>query len=79
MMKHGWENYVRYAWGKNELSPISKKGHNPNIFGASMGATIIDAMDTLYIMGLNDEFKQGRDWIAENLDFNIVSNFSNYS
>ncbi|TGZ45825.1 hypothetical protein DBV15_02677 [Temnothorax longispinosus] len=73
MMKHGWDNYVRYAWGKNELRPISKRGHSASIFGASnMGATIVDGLDTLYIMGLHDEFKQGRDWIAENLDFDIV-------
>ncbi|KAG7213150.1 hypothetical protein KM043_002465 [Ampulex compressa] len=72
MMKHGWDNYVRYAWGKNELRPITKRGHSASIFGASnMGATIVDGLDTLYIMGLHDEFKQGRDWIAENLDFNI--------
>ncbi|XP_026296271.1 uncharacterized protein LOC100576383 isoform X4 [Apis mellifera] len=73
MMKHGWDNYVRYAWGKNELRPISKRGHSASIFGASnMGATIVDGLDTLYIMGLHDEFKQGRDWIAENLDFDIA-------
>ncbi|XP_031776117.1 uncharacterized protein LOC105737277 isoform X1 [Apis florea] len=73
MMKHGWDNYVRYAWGKNELRPISKRGHSASIFGASnMGATIVDGLDTLYIMGLHDEFKQGRDWIAENLDFDII-------
>ena len=74
MMKHGWDNYVRYAWGKNELRPITKRGHSASIFGSStMGATIVDGLDTLYIMGLHDEFKQGRDWIAENLDFDIVS------
>ncbi|XP_076378846.1 mannosyl-oligosaccharide 1,2-alpha-mannosidase IA isoform X1 [Megalopta genalis] len=77
MMKHGWDNYVRYAWGKNELKPISKKGHSASIFGAAnMGATIVDGLDTLYIMGLHDEFKQGRDWIAENLDFDINSEIS---
>lgn len=77
-MKHGWDNYVRYAWGKNELRPISKRGHSASIFGASnMGATIVDGLDTLYIMGLHDEFKQGRDWIAENLDFDIVSTIFN--
>lgn len=42
-----------------------------------MGATIVDGLDTLYIMGLHDEFKQGRDWIAENLDFDIVSTIFN--
>lgn len=67
MMKHSWDNYVRYAWGKNELRPVSKRGHSSSIFGsASLGATIMDGLDTLYIMGLMDEFKQGRDWIADN-------------
>jgi len=76
-MKHAWDNYVRYAWGKNELRPISKRGHSASIFGAvSLGATIVDGLDTLYIMGLEKEFKQGRDWIAENFDINsAVSSF----
>lgn len=66
-MKHAWDSYVRYAWGKNELRPVSKRGHSGSIFGsASLGATIMDGLDTLYIMGLMDEFRQGRDWIADN-------------
>ncbi|OQV23908.1 Mannosyl-oligosaccharide alpha-1,2-mannosidase IA [Hypsibius exemplaris] len=69
MMKHAWDNYVAYAWGSNELRPISKRGHNPSIFGrAKFGATIVDAADTLYLMGLMDEFKAARDWIASNLN-----------
>ena len=32
--------------------PVSKRGHSASIFGSSsMGATIVDSMDTLYIMG----------------------------
>ncbi|XP_046434864.1 mannosyl-oligosaccharide 1,2-alpha-mannosidase IA isoform X2 [Neodiprion fabricii] len=77
MMKHAWDNYVRYAWGKNELRPISKRGHSASIFGATnMGASIVDGLDTLYIMGFHDEFKQGRDWIAENLDFDLNNEVS---
>nr|CAD7394140.1 unnamed protein product [Timema cristinae] len=68
MMKHAWGSYVRYAWGKNELRPISKRGHSASIFGSmSLGATIVDGLDTLYIMGMEEEYKQGRDWIEENL------------
>ncbi|CAB3987590.1 Mannosyl-oligosaccharide 1,2-alpha-mannosidase IB [Paramuricea clavata] len=70
MMEKAWSGYVAHSWGQNELKPISKMGHSANIFGSqSMGATIVDAMDTLYIMGLEDEFKKGRDWIASNLSF----------
>lgn len=38
-----------------------------------MGATIVDAMDTLFIMGMMDEYKDARDWIAQNLSFDVVS------
>lgn len=37
-----------------------------------MGATIVDALDTLYIMGLHDEFMDGQRWIEDNLDFSVV-------
>jgi mannosyl-oligosaccharide alpha-1,2-mannosidase len=74
MMKHAWDNYVSYAWGKNELRPVSKRGHSASIFGSSsMGATIVDSMDTLYIMGFMDEFEKGKAWIAENLDLSQMS------
>lgn len=33
MMEHAWQNYVKYAWGENELRPVSKRGHSPGIFG----------------------------------------------
>ncbi|VEN56191.1 unnamed protein product, partial [Callosobruchus maculatus] len=69
MMKHAWGNYVRHAWGKNELRPVSKRGHSASIFGAMpLGATILDGLDTLYVMGLDTEFKQARDWVANELD-----------
>ena len=73
MMRHGWDNYVQYAWGENELRPISRKGHSPGIFGnTKMGASIIDAMDTLWIMGMKEEFNRARDWIEHNLSLDDV-------
>ena len=35
MMKEAWVNYKEYAWGENELRPISKKGHSAGIFGST--------------------------------------------
>lgn len=71
MMQHAWNGYVKHAWGKNELRPVSLRGHTSSIFGSSsMGASIIDALDTLLIMGMKDEFEKGRDWVADNLDLN---------
>lgn len=74
MMKHSWDSYVQYAWGQNELKPISRHGHSATVFGrTSFGATIVDALDTLYIMGMMEEYKKGRDWVATSLSFEGVS------
>uniref|UniRef100_A0A8C1QNX7 alpha-1,2-Mannosidase n=1 Tax=Cyprinus carpio TaxID=7962 RepID=A0A8C1QNX7_CYPCA len=43
---------------------------------SQMGATIVDALDTLYIMGLHDEFKDGQEWIKQNLDFSVNAEVS---
>uniref|UniRef100_A0A672SM42 alpha-1,2-Mannosidase n=1 Tax=Sinocyclocheilus grahami TaxID=75366 RepID=A0A672SM42_SINGR len=43
---------------------------------SQMGATIVDALDTLYIMGLHDEFKDAQEWIEQNLDFSVNAEVS---
>ncbi|XP_006652783.1 mannosyl-oligosaccharide 1,2-alpha-mannosidase MNS1-like [Oryza brachyantha] len=65
-MAHAWNSYVKYAWGMDELQPQSRNGINS--FGG-LGATLVDSLDTLYIMGLKDEFQRARDWVAESLSF----------
>ncbi|XP_008789604.1 mannosyl-oligosaccharide 1,2-alpha-mannosidase MNS1-like [Phoenix dactylifera] len=66
-MLHAWNSYEKYAWGQDELQPQSKNGVNS--FGG-LGATLVDSLDTLYIMGLKDEFQRAREWVANSLDFN---------
>ncbi|KAF4861186.1 putative mannosyl-oligosaccharide alpha-1,2-mannosidase 1B [Colletotrichum siamense] len=48
-----WESYKKYAWEYDELTPVSAKGKNT--FGG-YAATLVDALDTLWIMDLHDEF-----------------------
>lgn len=70
MMRHAWNGYATYAWGYNELRPISKLPHTDSVFGAEkLGATIVDAIDTLYIMGMSEEYQAARNWIESELDF----------
>lgn len=77
MMLHAWSNYKLYAWGGNELCPTIKRIYHQSVFGPdNIGATIIDAMDTLYLMGLKREYEEARDWIAneftlENVRYNV--------
>ncbi|KAL8466503.1 hypothetical protein ACS0TY_035548 [Phlomoides rotata] len=66
-MLHAWSSYEKYAWGHDELQPQSKNGVDS--FGG-LGATLIDALDTLYIMGLDEQFQRAREWVAQSLDFN---------
>ena len=77
MMKHAWDGYEKYAWSFQELRPITRQPHTSSLFGdSSTGVTIVDSLDTLFIMGLTDEFQRGRDWVEQNLDVKklIVSN-----
>lgn len=37
------------------------------------GATIVDGMDTLWIMGLMDRFQDGQEWISNNLNFETIN------
>ncbi|KAI3766285.1 hypothetical protein L2E82_16338 [Cichorium intybus] len=66
-MVHAWTSYEKYAWGHDELQPQSKNGVDS--FGG-LGATLIDSLDTLYIMGLDDEFQRAKEWVENSLDFN---------
>eukprot|EP01096_Ripella_sp_DP13-Kostka_P004995 TRINITY_DN1758_c0_g2_i2.p1 TRINITY_DN1758_c0_g2~~TRINITY_DN1758_c0_g2_i2.p1 ORF type:complete len:677 (+),score=226.34 TRINITY_DN1758_c0_g2_i2:42-2072(+) len=63
-LKFAWDSYVAYAWGLDDLAPLSRSGRK----WFNLGATIVDSIDTLYIMGLEDEYQKARDWIKNNLD-----------
>lgn len=66
---HAWNGYVDSAWGMDELQPLSMQGVDN--FGG-MGATIVDSLSTLYVMGLEEEFEKAKEWVAEELDFDQV-------
>lgn len=51
---HSWEGYKQGAWMQDEIAPIS--GVPKSTFGG-WGATLVDSLDTLWIMGLKKEFE----------------------
>uniref|UniRef100_A0A8C5QD89 alpha-1,2-Mannosidase n=1 Tax=Leptobrachium leishanense TaxID=445787 RepID=A0A8C5QD89_9ANUR len=63
--RHAWKGYKAFAWGHDELKPISKTYNE--WFG--LGLTLIDALDTMWIMGLKEEFEEAREWVATKLTF----------
>lgn len=72
-MRHAWHGYEKYAWGADELRPESKEGKFGVLGGMNgfngLGASIIDAMSTLHVMGLHEEFERAHAWVAENMTF----------
>ncbi|CDU25947.1 related to alpha-mannosidase [Sporisorium scitamineum] len=69
---HSWSAYKRDAWGYDEYHPISKHGSNLNgKHGQGIGYTIVDTLDTLILMGLKDDYEQARDWVRDELYWNV--------
>jgi len=68
-MKHAWSGYRKYAFGEDELLPLSKK---PGSHWGGLGVTLVDSLDTLWLMGLYDEFWEARDWVRDNLFYSSV-------
>ena len=46
--RHAWAGYRKFAWGHDELKPVSRSFSE--WFG--LGLTLIDALDTMWILGL---------------------------
>jgi len=65
-MKQVWGSYVEFAFGKDELHPLSKTGSDN---WGGMGVTLVDALDTLWVMDLKEEFNHAKDWVARHLTF----------
>ncbi|KAI0438637.1 glycoside hydrolase family 47 protein [Xylaria telfairii] len=66
-MERGWAGYWKYARGHDELSPVSKKFRDPF---CGWAATLVDSLDTLWIMGMEEEFKEALSEV-EKIDFTI--------
>ncbi|KAM5247498.1 mannosyl-oligosaccharide 1,2-alpha-mannosidase IC isoform 2-T2 [Ctenodactylus gundi] len=71
MMRFAWQSYRRYAMGRNELRPLTKDGYEGSMFGGLSGATIIDSLDTLYLMELKEEFQEAKTWVEESFHLNV--------
>ncbi|XP_055377072.1 endoplasmic reticulum mannosyl-oligosaccharide 1,2-alpha-mannosidase [Condylostylus longicornis] len=65
--QHSWRGYKEYAWGHDNLKPVSMSTFD--WFG--LGLTIVDSLDTLYIMDLQEEFDEAKAWVDRYLHFDI--------
>ncbi len=73
---HAWRGYERYAWGHDELRPLSKTARD--WYGEPLYMTQVDALDTLFIMGFREEERRTREFVVKHLSFDrdlYVQNF----
>ncbi|KAH7409456.1 glycoside hydrolase [Cadophora sp. MPI-SDFR-AT-0126] len=66
---HAWEGYKRHGWLRDEVKPLSGDSHDP--FGG-WAATLVDSLDTLWIMGMKDEFQDAVNAIGQ-IDFSTCA------
>jgi ER degradation enhancer, mannosidase alpha-like 2 len=64
---YSWNAYKKYAWGHDELKPLSE-GYR-DWYGTSLLMTPVDALDTMILMGLTEEADKTREYIDKNLSF----------
>jgi mannosidase alpha-like ER degradation enhancer 2 len=73
---HAWAAYEQYAWGHDELKPLT---HEPrDWYGPSLLMTPVDSLDTLLLMGLHDEAEKAKALIIEKLSFDHDINVKNF-
>lgn len=73
MFYHAYDSYLTFASGYDELQPISCAGMNT---WGTFSLSLIDALDTLAIMGNYSEFRRVAQHIIDTASFETNTNVS---
>jgi mannosyl-oligosaccharide alpha-1,2-mannosidase len=65
---HAWRGYTSHAWGRDEVRPVSGRPHDFFAPGRTLGLSIVEAVDTLHLMGEDHEVARCCDWIEQHFD-----------
>ena len=68
MAKSAWKAYKQFALGKEALAPLTNSS-----IGGDTGKSVIAALGTLKVMGLDEEFNEGRQWLASGNNWKFES------
>ncbi len=60
-----WKSYRKYAWKKDVLQPLSATSRDQF---SGWAATLVDSLDTLWLMGMREEFNEAVGAVSE-IDF----------
>jgi len=70
-MRWAWRHYREHAWGKDQIKPMTGGFESFPLKNHHLGLTIVEALDTLWVMGLDEEFRDGVEWVKRNVDFDV--------
>ena len=73
---HAWNGYEKYAWGHDDLKPLSKSYHD--WYSEPLLMTPVDSLDTMIIMGFKKEANATREYIVQNLSFDKDISVQNF-
>lgn len=74
--RHAWNAYKKFAWGQDQVKPLSKTFRN--WYDQSLLMTPVDAFDTMILMGLKEESEEAKKLIFEKLNFNKNISVQNF-
>ncbi|KAL7423492.1 mannosyl-oligosaccharide alpha-1,2-mannosidase [Cryptotrichosporon argae] len=72
-----WLAYEEHALGADEFHPISHGGSNLTSAGG-VGYTVVDSLDSLLVLGLNEEYARAAAWCRAHLDFDRDATFNTF-
>jgi mannosyl-oligosaccharide alpha-1,2-mannosidase len=70
-MAWAWDQYRARAWGKDQIRPVSGGYESFPLKTRHLGLSLIEAMDTLWVMGLDDRFADALAWVKASLSFDV--------
>lgn len=70
-MQWAWGQYRAHAWGKDDFLPVSGGNKSFPLKNHHLGLSLIEAMDTLWVMGLDAEFADALTWVKAECDFDV--------
>ncbi|KAJ6508768.1 glycoside hydrolase [Mycena sanguinolenta] len=75
--QHAWSAYERDAMGDDEYHPLTGEGTNLTAAGG-IGYTVVDSLDTMLLMGLDQEYSRAREWVATKMSFERNATFNTF-
>jgi len=72
MFLHAWEGYKRCAFGRDEVKP----GECGSVDWLHMGITVVDSLDTMWMLQLAEPLRQATEWVKDHLAFDADEDVS---